>query len=91
MAKAIALQLPDVELNSHHGTMDLRLRNRIFARFPAQSKILELRGEGGSWRQVALEEIDRDTLRTLLIDAWVVVAPAQLRTRYETELRARVR
>ena len=91
VAKAIALQLPDVELNSHHGTMDIRVRNKLFARFRAQSKVLELMGADGSWQQVALEEIDRETLRTLLIDAWAATAPPQLRTRHEAELRARVR
>ncbi len=43
VAKAIALQLPDVELGSHHGTMDIRVRNTIFATFPAQSKVVVLK------------------------------------------------
>ncbi|HET9440912.1 MAG TPA: MmcQ/YjbR family DNA-binding protein [Longimicrobiales bacterium] len=43
VAKAIALQLPDVELGSHHGTMDIRVRNKIFATFPAQSKVVVLK------------------------------------------------
>ncbi len=32
------MQLPDVEVGSHHGTMDIRVRHKIFATFPAQSK-----------------------------------------------------
>jgi hypothetical protein len=43
VAKAIALQLPDVELASHHGTMDIRVRNKIFATFPADGKVVMLR------------------------------------------------
>lgn len=88
VAKAIALQLPDVELNSHHGTMDIRVRNRVFATFPAQSKAVVLRCtpeglaamvkdnpeafakvRGENWVQVALEQIDRETLEKLLIES----------------------
>jgi hypothetical protein len=39
-AKAIALDLPDVELGSHHGTLDIRVRNKIFATFPPDKKIM---------------------------------------------------
>jgi predicted DNA-binding protein (MmcQ/YjbR family) len=38
VAKAIALQLPDVEVGSHHGTMDIRVRHKIFATFPSGTK-----------------------------------------------------
>ena len=41
VAKRIALDLPDVELGSHHGTMDIRVHNKIFATFPAQDKIVD--------------------------------------------------
>lgn len=110
VAKAIALQLPDVELNSHHGTMDLRVRNKVFATFPAESKHAVLRcapaalasavqenpeiysrARGDIWLQVDLEQIDRGTLRKLLINAWVEAAPPQLRSRYEAELDVRIR
>jgi hypothetical protein len=106
VAKAIALQLPDVELNSHHGTMDIRVRNKIFATFPAQAKTLVVKctpddlavmtkqspqifskASGDRWMQVALEEIDRETLETLLIDAWMLAAPPALRKLHETRLR----
>ena len=43
VAKAIALQLPDVELGSHHGTMEIRVRNKIFATFPAEGKVVVVR------------------------------------------------
>jgi hypothetical protein len=43
VAKAIALDLPDVELASHHGTLDIRVRNRIFATFPADAKVVTLK------------------------------------------------
>jgi hypothetical protein len=40
IAKAIALELPDVEVGQHHGTMDIRVRNTIFATFPTKTKAL---------------------------------------------------
>lgn len=43
VAKAIALDLPDVELATHHGTLDIRVRNKIFATFPAEGKVVQLR------------------------------------------------
>jgi predicted DNA-binding protein (MmcQ/YjbR family) len=43
VAKAIALDLPDVELASHHGTLDMRVGNRIFATFPAEQKVVNLK------------------------------------------------
>jgi predicted DNA-binding protein (MmcQ/YjbR family) len=43
VAKAIALDLPDTELASHHGTLDIRVRNRIFATFPAEAKVVHLK------------------------------------------------
>jgi hypothetical protein len=43
VAKAIALQLPDVELGSHHGKMDIRVHNKIFASFPAEGKVVVLK------------------------------------------------
>lgn len=43
VAKSIALNLPDVEIGSHHGTMDIRVRNTIFATFPAGTKSLVLK------------------------------------------------
>ena len=42
-AKAIALDLPGVELTSHHGTLDMRVNNRTFATFPAEMKVVNLR------------------------------------------------
>jgi hypothetical protein len=105
VAKAIALQLPDVELNSHHGTMDIRVRNRIFATFPAQKKTMVLkctaddlavmtresphifaRIHGENWVEVSLDEIDRPTLETLLVDAWSLAAPPALRKQHEERL-----
>lgn len=38
LAKSIAMELPDVEVGSHHGTMDIRVRNKIFATFPKGTK-----------------------------------------------------
>jgi hypothetical protein len=105
VAKAIALQLPDVELNSHHGKMDIRVRHKIFASFPAQEKTLVVKctpdnlalltkqsphvyakAWGDTWMQVALDEIDRTTLQTLLIDAWLLAAPPGLRKLHESRL-----
>ena len=43
VAKSIALHLPDVELGSHHGTLDIRVRNRIFATFPAETKFVNVK------------------------------------------------
>lgn len=110
VAKAIALQLPDVEIGSHHGTMDMRVRNRVFATFPAQgkhavlkctaAKLGQLTAEnpqiyskvrGDSWVQVALDDIDREILRTLLIEAWELAAPDVLRQRHAGQLASRVR
>lgn len=110
VAKAIALQLPDVELNSHHGTMDIRVRNKIFATFPAQSKTVVVKCtpenlalmtkqspetfskvHGENWVQVSLDEIDRATLQTMLIDSWLLAAPPALRRMHEAELVNRVR
>ena len=106
VAKSIALQLPDVEIGSHHGTMDIRVRNKIFATFPAQQKVLVVkctpddlafmtrenpqafaRVWGDIWVQVTLDEIDRATLQTLLIDAWLLAAPPALRKLHEDRLR----
>jgi hypothetical protein len=110
VAKAIALQLPDVELASHHGTMDIRVRNRIFATFPADAKVVVLKctaesfdhmtkqspdifskARGETWVKVALDQVDRATLRTLLIDSWLLAAPAELRRIHEGLLTSRVR
>jgi hypothetical protein len=110
VAKAIALQLPDVELGSHHGRMEIRVRNKIFATFPADGKVVVLRctpdnldsmtkqnpeafarARGDSWVQVALDQIDRAMLRTLLIQSWLQAAPQSLRQMHEPQLASRVR
>jgi hypothetical protein len=89
-AKAVALQLPDVELGSHHGTMDLRVHNRIFAKFPANTKVVVVRRDD-EWAEVSLDDIDHDTLRKLLIDSWLAVAPLPVRRLHEGTLANRVR
>jgi hypothetical protein len=78
VAKAIALNLPDVELISHHGTLEIRVGNRTFARFPAEGKSVHLRAKSG-WSEESLENLDRDKLQHLMIDAWLLTAPAHLR------------
>jgi hypothetical protein len=110
VAKAIALQLPDVELGSHHGTMEIRVRNKIFATFPADGKVAVLRctpesldrmtkhdpeafskERGATWVKVALDQIDRAMLRTLLIDSWLLAAPPALRRIHDGQLINRIR
>jgi predicted DNA-binding protein (MmcQ/YjbR family) len=110
VAKAIALQLPDVELGSHHGTMDIRVRNKIFATFPAEGKVVVLRCRpedldhltkrspetfskawGDTWVKVALDQIDRAMLRTLLVDSWMLAALPALRRFHEGQLHNRIR
>ena len=110
VAKSIALQLPDVELCSHHGTMDIRVHNKVFATFPAQSKAVVLKctaenlgalieqnpegfskGRGDTSVHVDLEHIDRATLQALLIESWVLSAPAKLRELYKGQLAKRIR
>lgn len=90
VAKAIALQLPDVEVGSHHGKMELRVHNRVFATFPAESKLISVRNEDG-WREVSLDDIDRATLQALLIESWLVTAPPAVRRLHEKGLATRVR
>ena len=106
VAKRIALDLPDVELASHHGTLDIRVRNRIFATFPADGKIVLLhsspdeiammvagkpdvfaRTPRKGWVQVSLDDVDRETLQRLMIDAWLIAAPAALRAMYADRLK----
>src|SRR5688500_9744373 len=98
VAKSIALNLPDVEIGSHHGTLDIRVRNKIFATFPAGEKTLVVKSTadnmdalikqtpevfskawGQTWLRVDLEQIERDDLEAMLIDAWLLAAPAALR------------
>ena len=40
----------------------------------------------GDWLQASLDDIDRATLQTLLIDAWLLAAPPVLRNIHETRL-----
>ena len=91
VAKAIALDLPDVELASHHGTLDMRVGNRIFATFPAEGTIIKLKsaGTGKGWLEVAVEDVDRDTLQRLMIEAWLFAAPPRLREIYGARLEGR--
>ena len=90
--------------------MDIRVRNKIFATFPAQSKVVVLKctpenlelmtkqspetfskAGGKTWVQVSLDEIDRATLPTLLIDSWLLAAPQARRRMHEAKLANRVR
>lgn len=91
VAKAIALDLPDVELASHHGTLDMRVGNRIFATFPADGKVIRLKtaGTGRGWLELPVEDVDRDTLQRLMIDAWLLTAPPALRKIYGPRLEAK--
>lgn len=84
LAKSIAMELPDVEVGSHHGTMDIRVRNRIMATFPKGTTDMILRVEGGN-KTYSLEEIDRKTLDTLILAAWTFNAPDALRKIYEAK------
>lgn len=72
VAKAIALQLPDVELGSHHGTMDIRVRNRIFASFPAQSKVVVLKCSPENLRLMTSQS--PETFSKVWGETWVKVA-----------------
>jgi hypothetical protein len=58
VAKSIALGLPDVELASHHGKLDIRVRNRVFATFPAETKVVQLRCSGPELEALVTEEPD---------------------------------
>jgi hypothetical protein len=108
VAKSIALNLPDVEIGSHHGTLDIRVRNKIFATFPAGEKALVVKSTadsmdalikqtpevfskawGQTWLRVDLEQIERDDLEAMLIDAWLLAAPPPLRKMFEEKLTAR--
>jgi hypothetical protein len=105
VAKSIALNLPDVEIGSHHGTLDIRVRNKIFATFPAGEKALVVKSTpdnmdalikqtpeifskawGQTWLRVDLEQIERDDLEAMLIDAWMLAAPPALRKMFEEKL-----
>ena len=88
VAKAIALDLPDVELTSHHGRLEIRVGNRTFAKFPAEAKAVHLRSKSG-WTEVAIENLDRDTLQNLMIDAWLATAPPALVSMYAERLQNR--
>jgi hypothetical protein len=72
VAKAIALQMPDVELGSHHGTMDIRVRNRVFATFPAQSKFAVLKCTPEKLAAMTAER--PEAFAKVRGDAWVQVA-----------------
>lgn len=85
VAKAIALDLPEVELISHHGTLEIRVGNRTFARFPADAKAVHMRAEKG-WAELPLEDLNRDKLQLLMIDAWLLTAPVHLKKIYAERL-----
>lgn len=76
VAKAIALQLPDVELGSHHGTMDIRVRNKIFATFPADGKVVMLRSAPHSL-DILLKQ-NADAFSKERGDAWIKVQLDQI-------------
>ena len=71
VAKSIALQLPDVELCSHHGTMDIRVHNRVFATFPAQSKAVLVKCT--SENLAAMTQENPDAFSKARGDSWVQV------------------
>jgi hypothetical protein len=41
--RALALSLPETSESSHHGTPDVRVRNRIFATFPPSAEVVNLK------------------------------------------------
>ena len=69
IAKSLALTLADTEVGSHHGRMDIRVRNKVIATFPPKERVMEVRSKDG-WVSVSLDEIDRDTLEAMLREAW---------------------
>ena len=76
VAKAIALQLPDVELGSHHGTMDIRVRNRLFATFPANGRVAMLRCTLHSVEDLTKQ--NPDAFSKARGDAWIKVELDQI-------------
>ena len=71
-AKAIALNLADVELTSHHGTLDMRVNNKTFATFPAESKVVNLRCTPEQLKEVTTE--NPEVYSRVRGDNWMQVA-----------------
>ena len=71
IAKSLALTLADTEVGSHHGRMDIRVRNKVIATFPPQERVMVVRCTPE--KLDALTAQNPDVFSKVRSDTWVSV------------------